>query len=134
MIAEKTLLIVLLVFLALLVSPANAGAETPICRELEAFAAKTNKTLPAMADPITENIQFVVNCATRVVMYVKRLLVDPGTFKPGWEIRQLRKHHQLHCNKDGLASQFGWTVRTQMHRANSEYLITMETTPKDCRG
>ena len=120
------------IFLMILSSQASADEETQLCKVFKDSAVQINKTLPSKADHATENSQFVVNCATKTVLWVKRLLVDHNKFQSGRQERQLVKHHQLHCNKVGLASQHGWTARTRLHQTNYNYLMTIETTPQNC--
>jgi hypothetical protein len=129
---KTTRVILAIIFWLAFANQVLANDDVQFCQSLKDFAKQANKSYPAKADAVTENIQIVVNCATKVVFYIKRLLIDHNDFQNGWRRRQLLKHHQLHCNKVGLASQSGWTVRTQTQKANFNHLITLETNPEDC--
>lgn len=120
------------VFLLVFIS-SNAHAES-VCDTFKRFEAETNKDTPRKVDFATELIQVRVNCELKIINYVKRLLVDSDKFKSGWRERKQRQHHQLHCNKDGLASNMGWTARDTLYNSNYTLAQELETTPHDCKN
>lgn len=116
--------------LHLIAFPAFADEE---CDEFLKFENSFNANAPTMVDEFTEAIQVKVNCEARSVTFVKRLLVDEKDLFTGWKDRKQRQHTQLHCNQDGLAFKFGWAVRDTISDVNFNYLVTLITTPADCR-
>lgn len=103
------------------------------CAELLEYEARTNAQLPRRLDRATEVIQLRVNCENLVVTYVKRLLVDPAVMAPSWRDRKQRQHTQLHCNRQGLASQSGWTAMDILYGPDYAPLAEFTTRPSDCR-
>ena len=53
------------------------------CALLQKEAEEFNKKMPFLADEVTENFLFTVNCPNKIVGYKKRLLVDYKLFKDG---------------------------------------------------
>ena len=126
-------LLVLLFSVFFLYSPTGfADTNSLFCKSALEVEETYNKTFPKKIDEATEIIQISVNCENTVVKYTKRLLVDESLLSEGWDSRKQRQHTQLHCNADGMASTEGWTAMDVFFDKDYGYLITLETTPKDC--
>ena len=91
-----------------------------------------NKRLPEKIDDATELTGFFVNCDTETVKYAKRILVDVRLFKEGWMVRKQRQHTLLHCNQKGISSTEKWNVMDVFYDKDFKYLVTFNTSPKDC--
>lgn len=103
------------------------------CDDFLRLEATINRELPRAIDHATELVQVLVNCELNSLTYVKRLLVDETTLAREWYPRKLRQHHQLHCNKRGLASVEGWTARDMLYSEDKVTLLAeFTTTPQHC--
>ena len=112
-------------------APATAKAS---CDDFLRLEATINRELPRAIDHATELVQVLVNCELQSLTYVKRLLVDESALAREWYPRKLRQHHQLHCNKRGLASVEGWTARDMLYSEDKVTLLAeFTTTPANCQ-
>jgi len=104
------------------------------CEDFLRLEATINRELPRVIDHATELVQVLVNCEMQSLTYVKRLTVDERTLAKEWYPRKLRQHHQLHCNKRGLASVEGWTARDMLYSEDKGTLLAeFTTTPQQCQ-
>jgi hypothetical protein len=134
----KKIISVLLTAMLFIASSAYAAdvfvdLNNTFCAELTNFQAEINKTAPRKVDEMTEIINVQVNCQNKVVRYSKRILATEHELAKGWKERKQIQHHQLHCNTAGLASKAKWTAMDVIADKNYQYLITITTTPKDCK-
>lgn len=109
----------------------NIFADT-FCDEALAEEKRINKTLPKKVDEYTELTQVSVNCDKKVFKYSKRISAYESDLASGWRSRKQRQHTQMHCNADGTASKYGWTVIDVVYDKEFNYLITLKTTPRNC--
>ena len=91
------------------------------------------KKLPQKVDEFTTLVEFSVNCDTETVKYVKHLSVDASALPTGAAERKQRQHTNLHCNRQGLASQEGWTVLDYVYDVNAQLVVALRTTPAMCQ-
>ena len=110
----------------------NKVVISDVCKEFRKLEEDMNKQLPTQVDEATELISFFVNCDTQTVKYSKRLIVDVNLFNKDWKTRKQRQHTLLHCNKMGLSNTVKWNVIDVFYDQNSKYLVTFNTSPKDC--
>lgn len=101
------------------------------CVEFQNYAQVLSAKLPQQIDSGTELFRFEVNCAHGIVTYAKRLLVDVQ-LQEGWEQRKQYQHTNLHCNRQGLASQQGLVVVDAIYDINYRWLGELKTTPANC--
>jgi hypothetical protein len=110
------------------------AAADQTCDEMQEMEAKINADTPRAIDEATELVQLTVNCETHVVSYKKRLLVSGNLLAEGARERKQRQHTQLHCNRDGIASQMHWTAMDVLYDVDYKYMFTLTTTPASCAG
>ena len=127
---QKFLLIV--VFL-LITSNANSQSDSELCMEFKNFEKTFNKDLPKKVDEYTELTSVGVNCDSKIIKYVKRILVSGNEMQVGWEERKQRQHTQLHCNQDGLSRTVKWVAMDVMYDKDFKYLTTLVTAPTNCK-
>jgi hypothetical protein len=111
---------------------ANPEEDKELCEAFTDYEKELSKRLPLPADSITEVVSMQINCATKRQTWTKRLVVTENEFATGWRERKQQQHMQLHCNGDGLASTYGWTVIDKIFDKNYKLLIEIVTTPNDC--
>ena len=110
-----------------------ADKASPSCNEALRMEEELNKTYPQKVDNFTEIVQLSVNCDTSVIKYTKRILAYDSDLAKGWRIRKQRQHNQLHCNNQGLASKGGWTAMDVLFDKDYKNLVTLKTSPSDCK-
>jgi len=101
------------------------------CASLQEVAADWNASLPVMVDEVTKLTMVSANCETKTFSHLK-MIVFEGKFAEGWQVRKQASHTQLHCNKDGMARNFGWTERDQFNDSQGLLLGSFVISPSDC--
>jgi len=125
--------LILSIGLLLFTPTAYSQSDVEYCADFKGFEQKINKDLPRKVDEFTELISVSTNCDSKVIKYVKRILVSGDKLQGGWQERKQRQHTQLHCNKDGLSSVAKWVAMDVVYDKDYKYLITLETRPNNCR-
>ena len=118
-------------FLALPIS-VLAQSDEELCKEFTQFEQDINKKLPMKVDEVTTVIQIKINCETKTQVFTKQLSIAKEDLAKGWELRKQRQHSQLHCNKNGMASNFKWTVIDNIFDQDFNLIGILKTKPLDC--
>lgn len=121
-----------LIILTLLFLHFTAHAESQQCNELLQLEKEYSRKLPNKIDEVTTLVELSVNCETKIVKYVKHLSVDGGLLAKGFKKRKQRHYLNLHCNKEGLATN-GWTARDYIYDKHMNLLIKLEANPNMCK-
>jgi hypothetical protein len=111
-------------------SSGNAMADE-FCASFQELAADWNASLQVMVDEVTQLMMVSANCETKTFSYLK-MIVFEGQLAEGWQARKQASHTQLHCNKYGMARNFGWTARDQFNDSQGLWLGPFVTSPSDC--
>jgi len=122
----RTLLLLIFMFLSV-----NAFSDNA-CNTYLKIEKDFSKKTPMKIDSATELTQLRVNCSTKSLNYIKRIIIKDVVLAKGWEIRKQRQHTLMHCNKAGLASTIGWTAIDTIYDEDYKYLTTLITKPTDC--
>ena len=124
----------LLNLIGLTLIPGTVRADRDLqCEKFLAQVRDVSKKLPIMVDEVTKVVELSVNCETRIVKYVRHLIVTEDRLAKGFAERKQRQHRNLNCNKEGVAKA-GWTAVDYVYDSNFKLLTKLTTTPQDCDG
>ena len=125
--------LILVIGFLLFTSSVHSQSDSGMCMEFKNLEKVTNKDLPRKIDEFTELTSIGVNCDSKIIKYVKRILVSGNEMQVGWEERKQRQHTQLHCNQDGLSRMVKWVAMDVMYDKDFKYLTTLVTAPTNCK-
>jgi hypothetical protein len=120
-------------FILVFLFSTSALAQDATCEELIKAEKQLSAVLPKQTDEITTLVEVAVNCTTRILKYVKHLSLSTDQLASGAVERKQRQHTNLHCNSQGLARIYGWTVVDFVYDNEITLIMKLETRPSMCQ-
>ena len=113
------------------VSACSEG-ETDHCEGFLAVEESSKTQLPKKLDSASEMVSLSVDCESKALTHSIGLLVDEDALPDDWLVDKPLQLINLHCNQQGAASVYEWTVITRYLSVAGMPIAEVHTTPKDC--